>query len=76
MRWLDDVSMELRKIGVNEWRESKESRGLEAYCTGGQGPPRVVAPSEGGGGGHLHVECPLFLSNFNETGIFSTDFSK
>jgi hypothetical protein len=44
MRWLDDVSMDLRKMGVNEWRESKESRSLEAYCRGGQGPPRAVAP--------------------------------
>jgi len=25
-------------------RQSKESRGLEAYCKGGQGPPRAVAP--------------------------------
>jgi hypothetical protein len=45
MRWLDDVSMDLRMIGVNEWRDNKESRGLEAYCRGGQGPPRAVAPS-------------------------------
>ena len=29
-------------------RQSKESRGLEAHCRGGQGPPRVVAPSGGG----------------------------
>ena len=26
-------------------RQSKESRGLEAHCRGGQGPPRAVAPS-------------------------------
>ena len=45
MRWLDDVFMDLREMGVNEWRESKESRGLEAYRRGGQGPPRAVAPS-------------------------------
>jgi hypothetical protein len=25
-------------------RYSKESRGLEKYCNGGQGPPRAVAP--------------------------------
>jgi hypothetical protein len=31
-------------------RQSKESRGLEAHCRGGQGPPRAVAPSGGGGG--------------------------
>jgi len=29
-------------------RQSKESRGLEAHCRGGQGPPRAVAPSGGG----------------------------
>jgi len=31
-------------------RQNKESMGLEAYCRGGQGPPRAVAPSGGGGG--------------------------
>ena len=25
-------------------RQRKESRGLEAYCKGGQGPPLAVAP--------------------------------
>jgi len=30
-------------------RQSKEPRDLEAYCSGGQGPPRAVAPSGGGG---------------------------
>ena len=25
-------------------RQSKGSRGLEAYCKGGQGPPRAVEP--------------------------------
>jgi len=29
-------------------RQSKEWRGLEAYCRGGQDPPRAVAPSGGG----------------------------
>jgi hypothetical protein len=27
-------------------RQGKGSRGLEAYCKGGQGPPRAVAPSK------------------------------
>jgi hypothetical protein len=27
-------------------RQSKGLRGLEAYCKGGQGPPRAVAPSK------------------------------
>jgi len=44
MRWLDDVSTDLRKMGINEWRDSKRLRGLEVYCKGGQGPPRAVAP--------------------------------
>jgi glutathionylspermidine synthase len=44
MRWLDDVSTDLRKMGINEWRGSKESRGLEAYCKGGQGLVRAVGP--------------------------------
>ena len=27
-------------------RESKGPRDLEAYCSGGQGPPRAVAPTD------------------------------
>ena len=27
-------------------RQTKGSRGLEAYCKGGQGPPRAVAPAK------------------------------
>jgi len=27
-------------------RQSKEPRDLEAYCSGGQGPPRAVAPTD------------------------------
>ena len=36
---------------TSKWmeRQSKESRGLEAHCRGGQGPPRAVAPSGGRG---------------------------
>ena len=26
MRWLDDVSMDLRKIGVNKWRDRARNR--------------------------------------------------
>jgi hypothetical protein len=26
MRWLDDVSMDLRKTGVNEWRDRARNR--------------------------------------------------
>ena len=26
MRWLDDVSMDLRKMGVNEWRDRARNR--------------------------------------------------
>jgi hypothetical protein len=46
MRWLDDVSTDVRKMGINEWRDRARDRGLEAYCKGGQGPPRAVAPSK------------------------------
>ena len=43
-------------------RQSKESRGLETYCRGGQGPPRAVAPS-GGGSCNLIFAMSVF-SNF------------
>ena len=46
MRWLDDVSMDLRKMGIYEWRDRARERELEAYCSGGQGLPRAVAPSD------------------------------
>ena len=46
MRWLDDVSMDLGKMGINEWRDRARDRDLEAYCSGGQGPPRAVAPAD------------------------------
>ena len=42
MRWLDDGSMDLRKME----RQNKGPRDLEAYCSGGQGPPRAVAPTD------------------------------
>jgi hypothetical protein len=45
MRWLDDVSMDLRKMGLKEWKDRARNRGLEAHCRGGQGSPRAVAPS-------------------------------
>jgi hypothetical protein len=38
-------------------RQSKEPRSLEAYCRGGQGPPRAVAPF----GGEYHIKYPSFL---------------
>jgi len=47
MRWLDDVSTDLRKMGIKEMeRQNKGSRGLETYCKGGQGPTWAVAPSK------------------------------
>jgi len=42
-------------------RQSKESRGLEAYCRGGQGPPRAVAPS---GGGEVSQILEILNNNF------------
>jgi hypothetical protein len=47
MRWLDYVSMDLRNGCKRMERQSKEPRSVEAYCRGGQGPPRAVAPFGG-----------------------------
>jgi hypothetical protein len=56
MKWLDDVSMDLRKMGVNEWRGRARNR--EAWRRIVQEakapPPRGVAPF-GGGGGTVHL---------------------
>ena len=62
MRWLDDVSMDLRKMGINEWKDrAKVSRGLEAYCKGGRGPPRAVAPSKKNF--HFLLPSPRYLNS-------------
>jgi hypothetical protein len=34
MRWLDDVSMDLRKMDVNEWRDRGRNRGAWRYIVG------------------------------------------
>jgi hypothetical protein len=48
-------------------RQSKGSRGLEAYCKGGQGPPRAVTPpKKKKKGGH----CPLYRE-FRQLNLFS-----
>ena len=45
MRWLDDVSMDLRKMGINEWRDrSRDRETWKAYCKGDQGPLLAVVP--------------------------------
>ena len=31
MRWLDDVSMDLRKMGLNEWRDRARNREAWGY---------------------------------------------
>jgi hypothetical protein len=40
MRWLDDVSTDLRKMGINGETEQRIER---LGGVGGQGPPRTVA---------------------------------
>ena len=40
-------------------KQSKESRGLEAHCRGGQGQPRAVAPS---GGGYTYIY--IYMNHF------------
>jgi len=41
-------------------RQSKGSRGLEAYCKGGQGPPRAVAPPKKK---KKNYTCLIFIAN-------------
>jgi len=44
-------------------RQSKELRGLEAHCRGGQGPLRAVAPLGGGFYGFSTVSVTPFLNH-------------
>jgi hypothetical protein len=30
-RWLDDVSTDLRKMGINEWRDTRRARDRKAW---------------------------------------------
>ena len=46
MRWLDDVHGPEKDGYKRMERQSKGPRDLEAYCSGGQGPPRAVAPTD------------------------------
>ena len=49
MRWLDDVSMDLRKMGVNEWRDRARNREAWRHIVEeAKAQPRAVAPSGGG----------------------------
>jgi len=55
-------------------RQSKESRGLEAHCRGGQGPPRAVAPSGRGGIG-MHRDDFTFTLYEHGTTLVETQGS-
>jgi hypothetical protein len=44
-------------------RQSKGSRGLEAYCQGGQGPPRAVAPPKKKNKKNLKSNCWFYILN-------------
>ena len=50
-------------------RQSKGSRGLEAYCKGGQGPPRAVAPPKK----KKSQQDTLFLNFILETALHVLD---
>ena len=41
-------------------RESKGPRDLEAYCSGGQGPPRAVAPTDDEFVSRIHFSFVIF----------------
>ena len=45
MRWLDDVSMDLRKMGINEWRDTARNRETWSHIVA---EAKAVAPSGGG----------------------------
>ena len=48
MRWLDDVSMDLRKMGLNEWKDKARNRQAWRHIVE-EAKAQAVAPSGGGG---------------------------
>ena len=58
MKWLDVPE----KDGYKRMeRESKGPRDLEAYCSGGQVPPRAVAPTDDDDRACLKYSVPTFV---------------
>ena len=47
MRWLDDVSMDLRKMGINEWRDKARNREIWRH---------IVAEAKAHPGLYRHLE--------------------
>jgi hypothetical protein len=45
MRWLDGVSMEMRKMGLNKWKDRARNREAWRHIVKEANPPRAVAPS-------------------------------
>jgi hypothetical protein len=61
MRWLDEVSMDLRKMVVDEWRDRARNREAWRHIVEDHDPPRAVAPF--GGGGYNIKLVRLFVCN-------------